>query len=179
MDSSVDIKNLDIIIKKWGNAVLKLADTSGLMGEIGMFLGYSMLDRISSHEDVHGVLFEKYSTSYEELRKAKGLPIKVDLFFTGQLLGASTHGSKLPGALDYEATKDQVKLFFMNTPRKASDGSKKTTKVWGSGESKASNAEVAYYVNEVREFFGISAEEREKIASMVEDFISDIIIRKR
>lgn len=169
MDSSVDIKNLDIITKKWGKAVLKLADTSDLMGEISTFLSFSLLQRTSEGEDIHGTPFEPYSSSYESLRSAKGLPTSVDLFFTGQMLGALT----------YEATKNQTKLFFMNTPRRASDGSKKTTKVWGSGESKASNAEVAYYVNEVREFFGISAEEREKIASMVEDFISDIITRKR
>jgi len=168
VESSVDIRGLDIITKKWGQAILKLADTSGLMKEIGAFLSFSMLDRTSKSEDAEGLPFEAYSSSYEQLRAAKGLPTEVDLFFTGQMLSSLT----------YEATKEQVKLFFMDTPRRASDGSKKTTKVWGKGGSKHSNAEVAYYVNEVREFFGISATEMEKITDMVEDFIADIMIRK-
>jgi len=153
MDASVDIKNLDIITKKWGSAALKLADTSDLMGEIGTFLNFSLLNRTSEGEDVHGVPFEPYSTSYERLREAKELPTNVDLFFTGQMLSSLT----------YEKTKDQVKLFFMNTPRK---------------DSESSNSEIAFYVNEIREFFGISAEERTAIAGMVEDFMTNITRKK-
>jgi len=109
--ASIDIRNLDVITKKWGSAVLKLADTSGLMGEIGTFLNFSLLNRTAKpiNEDVHGVPFETYSTSYERLRESKGLPTEVDLFFTGQMLEKLT----------YEQTKHQVKLFFADSPRRA------------------------------------------------------------
>lgn len=175
MDASVDIRNLDIITKKWGSGpgsiLFKLADTSDLMGEIGTFLNFSILKRTAEpiNEDVHGVPFEPYSTSYERLREAKELPTNVDLFFTGQMLEKLT----------YEQTKTQVRLFFMDSPRRASDHSMKTKNVYGEGGDKLSNAEVAFYVNEIREFFGISAEERKMIVGMVEDFIADIITRKK
>lgn len=165
---SVDIKGLDIITKEWGRAILKLADTSGLMNEIGNFLTFSLLDRTSKGEDVEGIPFDDYSFSYEKLREAKMLPTEVDLFFTGQMLSSLT----------YEATKEQVKLFFMDTPRRASDGSRKTDRVFGKGSGKHSNAEIAYYVNEIREFFDISSEEMVEITNMVEDFISDILVRR-
>jgi len=167
-ETSVEIKGLDIITKKWGQAVLKLADTSGLMKEIGIFLQYSLPDRVERGVDVNEVPFEPYSASYEQLRAAKELPTSVDLFFTGQMLSSLT----------YESTKDVTRLFFMDTPRRASDRSKSSANVWGKGGDKHSNAEIAYYVNEIREFFGISAEEMEAVSGMVEDFIANIMIRK-
>jgi len=175
-NTSIDIKGLDIVTKKLTRLLKSVDDTSKLMGEIGEFLNFSILARTSPKavggsgkgSDISGVPFESYSTSYQKLREAKDLPTDVDLFFTGQMTSA----------LIYEKTKEQVKLFFMDTPRKASDGSTKTTKVFGSGGSKASNAEVAYYVNEIREFFGISAEERIAITKMVEDYI-DKVLRKK
>lgn len=152
---SVDIKNLDVIVKKFGSLILGVTDTTGLMGEIGNYLSTAILMRTSEGKDVEGVLFEPYSTSYRRTREKKGLPTDaVDLFFSGQMLNSLT----------YEQTKDQVKLFFMNTPR---------------GGDKASNPEIAFYNNEIREFFGISSEEQEEVVSMVEDYIENIIFRKK
>lgn len=152
---SVDIKNLDVITKKFGNLILGLTDTTSLMGEIGSYLIASILMRTSEGKDVEGIAFEPYSVSYEKTRENKGLPTDtVDLFFSGQMLSSLT----------YDATRDQVELFFANTPRKGSD---------------ASNPEIAYYNNEIREFFGISAEEHKEIVSMVEDYIVNIVFRKK
>jgi len=152
---SVDIKGLDIITGKFGRLLLGLVDSRDLMGEIGTYLTGSILMRTSEGKDVDGVPFEPYSTSYRRTREKKGLPSDmVDLFFSGQMLSSLT----------YEETKDQVKLFFMNTPRK---------------DGKASNPEIAYYNNEIREFFGVSSEEHKEVVKMVEDYIENIIFRKK
>jgi len=55
----------------------------------------------------------------------------------------------------------------------------KTKNIYGEGGDKLSNPEVAFYVNEIRVFFGISVQERKKIADMVEDFIANIVKRKK
>lgn len=152
---SVDIKGLDIITGKFGRLLLSMVDSKDLMGEIGNYLTTSILMRTSEGKDVDGVPFEPYSVSYRKAREKKGLSTDaVDLFFSGQMLSSLT----------YEQTKDQVKLFFIDTPRK---------------EGKASNAEIAYYNNEIRQFFGISSEEHVEVIKMVEDYIENIIFRKK
>lgn len=152
---SVDIKGLDIITGKFGRLLLGLVDSRDLMGEIGIYLTGSILMRTSEGIDVEGVPFEPYSISYRRTREKRGLSTDtVDLFFSGQMLNSLT----------YEETKDQVKLFFMNTPRRG---------------GKASNPEIAFYNNEIREFFGISSGEHKEVIKMVEDYIENIIFRKK
>ena len=146
----VEIRGADPVQVKISHIKEGLGDTSKLMGEIGNYLKAAILMRTSSGKDVEGLPFEPYSRSYAAVRAEKGLPTgRVDLFFTGRMLGSMT----------YEEEKHQVRLFFMSTPR---------------SDSKASNAAIAFYNNEVREFFSISSTEQKAVLNLVKSYIDDL-----
>ena len=169
VDTSIELLGLEEISNRFKSILRGLADVSDLTGEIGNYLVASILMRTSEGQDVHDEPFDPYSRSYRRIREAKGLPTTPDLFFTGQLTSSLT----------YEETKDQVEVFFMDTPRRGSDNSVSNTRVFGSGETDLSNPEVAFYVNEIREFFGISSDERSTVIRMVNDYVRSIIRNER
>jgi len=134
-----------------------LGDARKLMGEIGHFLAFSMLDRIEKGRDVEGIPFEPYSIPYAKLRAEEERPVHpVDLFFSGQMTSALT----------YEEAKDVVRLFFLDTPRRPYKGRK---------PSKATNAAIAYYNNEIREFFAISVKEQAEILELANTYFKIIL----
>lgn len=135
-----------------------------LMGEIGSFLVDDILIRTAKGRDVEGLPFKPYSESYKRVRDDRDLPTdRVDLFFTGQMTSALT----------YEEAKTQVRLFFMNTPRRGTP-----KKGGGFSHSSASNAEVAFYNNEVRKFFAISPEERKYIKRLVKEYFENLLKKR-
>lgn len=138
-------------------------DAKSLMDEIGHFLQLKILDRTSKGIGVSGQSFKPYTTSYKRVREEEGLPTAhADLFFGGSMLNSMT----------YESTKDSVRLFFMNTPHteKKKSKSRKTGRSFG-----LTNAELAYYSNESREFFAISMKEEKMIMDMVEQYFDHLI----
>lgn len=148
-------KYLEIDTKKVSAKLDVLVDSfegaGKLMSEIGNFLTFSILARTAEGRDVHGTAFEPYSTPYKKVREDKGLPTsRVDLFFTGQMTSSLT----------FDATRDAVQVFFMDTPRRG---------------GKATNAAVAYYNNEVREFFAISSEEQKEILDLANEYFKRVL----
>jgi hypothetical protein len=118
------------------------------MGEIGMFLMTRIKTRTAAGVDVNGSEFKPYSAPYAFFRQQKGRPIdKVDLFFTGSMLSSMT----------YTATADQTRIFFSPTQDR----------------SGMSNPSKAFWLNQKREFFGISEEDRKQIGTLVLDSLHE------
>ena len=141
-----------------------LRSTKSLMDNIGGRLMHSILDRTAEGKDAEGNDFDDYSKAYARIRELVGLQTEhVDLFFGGSMLGSMT----------YESDRTSTKLFFLNTPHVEHvvvPGHKKKK------SGTVTNAELAYYNDEVRPFFSISAEEQEMILGMVDDYV-DLIIK--
>ena len=134
-----------------------------LMRDIGGRLELSILKRTAEGKDAEGNSFIDYSKEYARIRELIGLQTgHVDLYFGGSMLGALTH----------ESDKVSTKLFFMNAPHvehvKVPGHKKKAS-------GKVTNAELAYYNDEVRPFFSISAEEQQMIFKMVDDYVEGLI----
>lgn len=160
MAKSVRIVGIDDVSLKLSRLRKGLEDASSLMGEIGSYLIQDILIRTSKGRDVEGLPFEPYSKSYAKVRADRDLPTnRVDLFFTGQMTSALT----------YKEAKTQVRLFFMNTPRRGTP-----KKDGGFTSSKATNAEIAFYNNEIRKFFAISPEQRRYVKRLVKDYFDTI-----
>jgi len=141
-----------------------LRSTKALMNEIGGRLMQSIKDRTADGIDAEGNQFKDYSKEHARIRELVGLQTEhVDLFFGGSMLGSMT----------YESDRTSTKLFFLNTPHVEHvvvPGHKKKK------SGTVTNAELAYYNDEVRPFFSISAEEQEMILGMVDDYV-DLIIK--
>jgi len=107
----------------------------GVLGEIGAYLVHSITRRTQEdHKDVSGKLFLPYVPEYSFFRELTGYGTKVDLTVTGGMFAALTH----------EIFTDRVKVFF------------------GPGFSRGSDvqhAAKAFYLQDKREFFGITAED--------------------
>jgi len=125
-------------------------DTTGLMGDIGTYLVQAILNRTAKGIDYEGQEFMPYTPSYARFRELSGRQTHpVNLYFSGHMLSAMT----------YEADPSRVKIFFMDTV----------------GPDNMSAPAKAYYNDELREFFSISEEERNKILDIVSDYIDDHI----
>ena len=148
VQNSLRIEGLNRLLARFDRVSGGLVDKE-LMGEIGIFLAHSILDRTSKGEDVEGKPFEPYSPKYKLFREKSGRRSDiVNLFFHGSMLSSLTH----------EAFRDRVELFFMNTSGKG---------------SKVSNPEKAFFLNKDREFFAVSREEEEKIREMIQNYIRE------
>jgi len=159
---TVNIERLRVFLTELEEGVHSAPE---LMRGIGGRLEYSILARTAKGKDAEGNDFIEYSKEYARIRELVGLQTsRVDLFFGGSMLGALTH----------ESDKDSAKLFFMNTPHVEHvvvPGHKKKA------SGKVTNAELAYYNDEVRPFFSISAEEQQMILGMVDDYVEGLIGR--
>lgn len=135
------------MLKKLGSDV----STRQLMAEIGQFVQTSIKHRTQKQGvDVYYDSFDDYSVGHRKRREEKGLPVDtVDLTFTGSMFASMTQ----------EEFEEQVNIFF--TPTQDRTG--------------MSNPEKAYYLNEGREFFGISDFEEEKLVNMALDHIDDLL----
>jgi len=160
--NTVEVKaeRLRIFLKHLEKGVL---NTQPLMQDIGGRLELSILKRTAEGKDAEGNPFIEYSKEYARIRELVGAQTDpVNLFFGGSMLGALTH----------ESEKDSAKLFFMNTPHiehvKVPGHKKKKS-------GKVTNAELAYYNDEVRPFFSISAEEQQMVLKMVDEFIDELM----
>ena len=149
--SGLRIEGLNRLLARFDKVSGGLVDEE-LMGNIGLYLTHSILDRTGKGEDVEGNPFEPYSPRYKLFREKTGHRTDiVNLYFHGSMLSALT----------YEAFRSKVEIFFMNTTGKTPSGK----------QSKVTNPEKAFFLNQKREFFGISEEEEDKIREMVQSHI--------
>lgn len=149
--STIRIEGLNRILAQLESQAGNIV-TEELMDEIGLFLSHSILDRNKKGVDVEGDDFEPYSPKYKLFRMKKGRSANiVNLFFHGSMASSLTH----------TAFRDKVEVFFMNTYGKTPSGK----------ESKVSNPQKAFFLNQKREFFGISSEEEGTIWEMIQDHL--------
>lgn len=121
---------------------------------IGEYLKTSIKTRTLAGKDIEGSPFVPYSAGYERTRRKKGLPTRPDLFFTGTMLGSLT--------ADVSHVEESVKLYFAP----------------GTAEgSNVQNAAKAFFNQQTRPFFGISAENVQKIIDIYRDFIREAMRR--
>jgi len=146
------------LVRDFENISLGISQARSILGEIGKYLEASILLRTSKGIDAEGVPFEGYrSLTYKELRRSRGLPTNiVDLYFGGSMLGALT----------FEATAQQARVYFMNTVH---------VDVFRGTADNKTNAELAYYNDQIRPFFSISARESEEIIRMFGDYVFSLM----
>jgi hypothetical protein len=146
--SSIRVEGLNRLIAQV-NRVAGNVVNEELMGEIGTFIATSILQRTAKGQDVEGKNFEPYSPKYKLFRMKTGHKHNiVNLFYSGSMFIALTH----------TAFKDRVEVFFMNTYGKTPSGKASTV----------SNPQKAFFLNEKREFFAISADEENAIWEMIQ-----------
>ena len=144
----VKIKGDEELERKFDSLKRSIGDNKKLMGQIGAFSNLQIKQRTAKGVDYQSNLFKPYSPNYKEIRKQAGRPTnKVDLNFTGSMLSALT----------YKQTKNKVQLFFINSSDKFG----------------ARNPEKAFYNNQTREFFALSADDISKIENIVIDYINE------
>lgn len=148
MAEPITIRGLDKVQAGF-RSIANFEGSNLLMKDLGNEARRLILDRTSRGKDVDGDPFDPYSKSYNRTRAKKGLPTEiVDLFFRGTMLSALT----------YTAGELEVKLFFLSTFD--SEGVRNDAK--------------AYYNNERREFFALSATDIEKLTSQARDYVSEL-----
>lgn len=142
MAKEVEIKGARELSIKLDAVAHAIASNAYLMGQIGSFVELGILKRTAAGMDADNQPFPPYKPLYARRRKKAGRPVnKVDLFFTGSMLSALT----------WKAERDRVTLFFMNT-----------TDRFG-----MKNAAKAYYNQQLRNFFAISAEDVREVEEIV------------
>lgn len=148
IDPTIDILGLDslrYLISKFG---IKLKLHEGLLENIAQYAIFRIKKRTSAGEDVDGRDFIPYSDKYSLIRQEYGRPTnKVDLFFTGSMMGAITS----------DISDEQVVLYFMNT----------------SDSSNTRNPLKAFFLNESRHFFALSEEDIKRIEDIVNKFVKN------
>lgn len=146
-DGIVEVKGVRELRIKLDRVAESVASNKRLMGEIGNFVELQILTRTADGIGADDEPFEAYSVGYERRRSAEGRPTDaVDLFFTGSMLSALTH----------DADNDRVTLFFMDTSDKFG----------------MRNPEKAYYNQQLRNFFALSAKDVADVTNMVSDYVA-------
>lgn len=121
-----------------------------ILGEIGQFIRLRVTNRTQQEGvDIYGRPFEPYSPRYAFWRQQAGYQTDfVDLTVTGGMFNSLT----------YEATENQVRVFFM--PGKTRG-------------SKVENPAKAFYLQQDREFFGMSDQDVQEIMDMYDIHIGE------
>lgn len=147
MAKDVEVQGLRELTIKLDKVATAIASNRYLMGQIGAFVETQVLTRTARGVSADNTPFPPYNPLYAERRQDAGRPInKVDLFFTGSMLSALT----------YEAERQRVALFFMNTTDK-----------YG-----VRNPAKAYYNQQLRNFFAMSAADVAAVEEMVRKHIA-------
>jgi len=146
----VQVIGLNEVRLKLSKVERAIASNAELMGQIGSYLKLAVEERTARGTDADDKPFASYNPQYAEKRRGAGRPVqKVDLFFTGSMFSALT----------YKANDDGVTLFFLNT-----------TDRFG-----VSNPDKAFYNQQLRNFFAISASEVQEVEQLVRDYVAQHI----
>jgi hypothetical protein len=134
---------------KLDDVAMALVRNSKLMGVLGNFVNTSIKARTSEGVSAEGSPFDPYSVRYAKWRKnVAKMPVdKVDLTLTGGMFIALT----------YTAQDDRVTSFFMDTPDKRNP--------------KVRNPAKAFFNQQLRNFFSISAGEVKEIEAMIKEYV--------
>jgi len=150
MAAPVQVKGLRELQVKFEKVAGAVASNRYLMGQIGAFVETEILRRTAAGLDIDENPFPAYSKSYSTWRAKQGRPVdKPDLFFTGSMLSALTT----------QETPHQVSLFFMDTPDKFG----------------MRNPEKAFYNQQLRNFFALSAKDVDAVQNMVSEHIKKVL----
>ena len=150
MAGEVAVKGLRELVIKLGRVGKAVSGNRYLMGQIGALVETGILTRTAKGIDADDEPFEAYSTGYASHRAKEGRSTDVvDLFFTGSMLSALT----------YDETPDRVTLFFMDTSDKFG----------------MRNPEKAYYNQQLRNFFAMSAKDVAAVQDMVSKYIAKVL----
>jgi len=163
-DHTIAIRGLDRLIRRFDRAQRYFL-TKDLMSEIANFLIAKIQLRTSQGVDAGGTPFTPYSPGWALFRQKTGHPTdKVNLFFHGTMMSSMT----------FSATKDTARIFFLPTTGKpyryeTKSGERRERK------QKITSAQKAYFLNEDRRFFAISANEQQQILDMVSEHLRNLI----
>ena len=120
-----------------------------LMVEISEYVIFKIQTRTAAGEEVDGSPFKGYSPQYALFRASKQRPVdKVDLNFFGTMMSSIT----------YDATDDETSIFFLNVSDR--EGTPVPLK--------------AFFLNEQREFFGMSEDDIQFIRGMIKKRIKQL-----
>jgi len=138
---------------KIGKRLMNIANdvfTQSLKDEIGMFVIFSVQQRMDAGVDAHGKNFKPYSKRYARHREKTGRQTSpVNLTYHGSMRSAMT----------YETDGDKIRTFFQDTE----------------DQSGLSNAAKAYFLNQDRNFFALSKQDRKNIVEIVKDQIKTVV----
>lgn len=155
MAGEIQIRGISRVVAKL-EGIRAFRGSQLLMDEIGRGIVERILERTGKGVDVIGAEFDPYSTSYKKRREDLDLPVDdVDLFFSGSMLGALT----------WEASKKQVRIFFQDTPGTSIGGVKPT----------ATNAEKALYNQDKRDFFGMSSNDTVWATNLAQQWVKTLL----
>ena len=105
----VNDKKVKLALNK-ADAAFGDARLKKLLYNLGFFGKTKILERTALGVDVDSNLFKPYSASYKFFRYKKGRPVdKVDLFFSGTMLGSTTVKASSNKAVIYFAGQQQAK----------------------------------------------------------------------
>lgn len=145
----VEVRGATELALKLNDIGIALARNSKLMGRIGARVNTFIKERTAEGKSTSGAPFDPYTPRYAAWRKKEGYPTEhVDLTLTGSMFAALT----------YTAENDRVTSFFMDT------ADKRTT---------VRNPAKAFFNQERRDFFSMSADEVKDIEAMVNEYIDD------
>lgn len=148
MADPVRVVNLGRIMRRFRHIGHNLF-SKRLMDEIGLYVISQIQIRTAEGKDVRGSNFIPYTDSYRLFKQKKRATDKVNLFFTGSMMGSMTH----------EATDDTARVFFMNTQ----------------DSSGVSNPLKAYALNKTRNFFAVSENEQQEIERIIQEHIEAVL----
>jgi hypothetical protein len=152
-DVTISIQGLKGLEGKLEKVAQAIASNPKLWGQIGSYESLQILARTAQGIDADNTLFRPYTPAYAKYRTKHGRPTHpADLFFTGSMLNALT----------YKTKPQEVRLFFKNTTDKFG----------------VRNPEKAYYNNQIRKFFAVSAKDIIAIEKMVQEHITKELHKK-
>jgi len=147
IDGNIQVLGLNELRSKFKLLGIHVSDKT-LFETIGQYLTSAIKMRTLDGKDIEGQPFIDYSPRYEFFRQEKGLPTTPDLFFTGSMLNSMTYKT--------DVAEESVTVFF------------------GPGTSKGStvqNSAKAFFNQQTRPFFGMSAANIEKVTSIYREHV--------
>jgi phage gpG-like protein len=141
----VGARELRLKLDKVATAIVR---NGRLMGQLGNLVNTRIKERTAKGIGADKKAFAPYSPAYKRWRQKKKRPVaKVDLMFTGTMFAALT----------YDAQNDKVTSFFMDTVDRFGGRS----------------PEKAFFNQETRNFFAISADDVVEIEQMVRTYVNE------
>jgi hypothetical protein len=146
----------EITLEGWKDVISRLQKVGldlksrQLFARMGIAVQFAIKDRVFVKGlDVENKPMRPYSPKYKKKREKRGLPTEhVDFMYDGGMWSAFTHA----------VTEDQLEIFFLNTQDK----------------NGVSNAAKAFFLNEDRNWFGLTPEEEQLARDVYQDHLRQL-----